>query len=577
MGVNAQTFQFLLSQVRASGVVLSGGKVYFYAAGTQNLKTVWLDRGKTTEAANPYTLDANGTAQVFGDGLYDVVIKDASNVTKYEWENISIRDISGNVYDVADYASLAAAVASIGSTPATLQYATDQTTTANLVIPANVELLPLNGAKINHGAFTISYTGSTARWPLAQVFNGTGMVSGIHEAWADWFGDYSATVAPIQKAINSCNVVKLSKGFVPNVGLYVDKSKFTLKANKVAIDMSAAAFPFISLGVTEAGAISSSTTLDITIEDLTISSSVQYGIAGSHGVRFGRTAQAALVRPSIYGVQYGISSMTKDYSLGAVIENPDIRGNEYGIYDALGAFQGGSVIGGRIESNKFNGVYTKTDNWTISGTIIEGNGQGGTTIEDKAEIWAGQSAAITLNNVYSETIHSAQPIIYVPVGVAATQVHILGGFYYGKSGETLGVLIHSANATVEQFYSVAGANIRNMSKIVNVVTPNLGIYANLNIDDRTSTMDPANGLAGCTYVIWSKNKGFQANSFGSTSNYVNGVFATYLFARDFAHFQPVDPTTTTITNGSVFVDSTNANKLSYRDYSGVLHTITMSP
>lgn len=229
MGVNAQTFQFLLSQVRASGVVLSGGKVYFYAAGTQNLKTVWLDRGKTTEAANPYTLDANGTAQVFGDGLYDVVIKDASNVTKYEWENISVRDISGNVYDVADYASLSAAVTAIGSTPATLQYATDQTLVANLAIPANIELLPLNGAVINHGAYTVSYAGSTARWPDAKVFDGTGTVSGLTEVRVSWFGmkpdydfasDTGTDCAPIWAKIMSTG----AKTVRAKVGRYVFRS-----------------------------------------------------------------------------------------------------------------------------------------------------------------------------------------------------------------------------------------------------------------------------------------------------------------------------------------------------------------
>lgn len=202
--VKAQSIQFLLSQVRNTSGPLSGGKVYFYAAGTSTLKTVWLDRSKTTAAANPYTLDSNGTAQLYGDGVYKIIIKTSAGVTVYNRDNQSFRDISGLVYDVADYASLAAAVASIGSTKATLQYATDQTLTANLSIPATLELMPQNGAKIIHAAYTISYAGSTERWDDSQKFDGTGAVtlSGSAVTKAKWF--YPATGSPalaIQKAV----------------------------------------------------------------------------------------------------------------------------------------------------------------------------------------------------------------------------------------------------------------------------------------------------------------------------------------------------------------------------------------
>lgn len=185
----AQSISFLLSQVRASGVALSGGKVDFYeAGGTTTRKTVWIDRNKATPAANPYTLDSNGTAQLYGDGLYRIVIKDSAGVTKYDRDNISIKDVSNLAYDVADYASLAAAVASIGSTSATLQYSTDQTLAANLIIPATLELMPLNGAKIIHSTYTVTVNSSTALWPRHQIFNGTGAVtinnaSAIYTAW----------------------------------------------------------------------------------------------------------------------------------------------------------------------------------------------------------------------------------------------------------------------------------------------------------------------------------------------------------------------------------------------------------
>jgi len=221
MAINAQSIQFLLSQVRRAAGSLEDGTVTAYAAGTSNLKTIWLDRGKQTVAANPYTLDANGTAQLFGDGLYRFVIKSDSGVTVYDRDYISIRDAASLAYDAADYASLAAAVSAIGSTNATLQFGTDQTVTSNLTIPANIELVPTNGAKINHTTYTISYAGSNSRWPSTQIFNGTGAVSGIDVVRPEYFGakannstDCWAAFQATARSITASGggTVKLSKG-----------------------------------------------------------------------------------------------------------------------------------------------------------------------------------------------------------------------------------------------------------------------------------------------------------------------------------------------------------------------------
>jgi len=84
----ASQFDFLLAQVRTSTTALTGGKVYFYAAGTTTAQNIWLDRNQVTLAANPYTLDANGTAQLYGAGMYRIVIKDNMGVTKFDRDNI---------------------------------------------------------------------------------------------------------------------------------------------------------------------------------------------------------------------------------------------------------------------------------------------------------------------------------------------------------------------------------------------------------------------------------------------------------------------------------------------------------
>ncbi len=84
----ATQFDFLLSQVRTSTTALIGGKVYFYSPGTTTAKSIWLDRNQGTLAANPYTLDSNGTAQLFGAGVYRIVIKDSAGVTKFDRDGI---------------------------------------------------------------------------------------------------------------------------------------------------------------------------------------------------------------------------------------------------------------------------------------------------------------------------------------------------------------------------------------------------------------------------------------------------------------------------------------------------------
>jgi hypothetical protein len=238
---NAQSIQFLLSQVRNASGSLAGGKVYAYATGTTTPKTIWLDRGKVTPAANPYTLDSNGTAQLFGDGLYHFVIKTSAGVTVYDRDGISIKDASGLAFDVADYASLAAAVTALGSTPATLQYSTDQTLAANLVIPATLELMPLNGAVINHGAYTISYAGSTARWPVTQIFNGTGAVtlSNSKDAFPEWWGAKADGTTDSATAINACIASVQATQHRPVVrfmpGIYVIGSTITVTADDVTL------------------------------------------------------------------------------------------------------------------------------------------------------------------------------------------------------------------------------------------------------------------------------------------------------------------------------------------------------
>jgi len=235
----AQVFQTLLSQQEATGAVLSGGKAYFYASGTSNLATVYTDRNMGTPAANPVTLSADGTAAVFGNGQYDVKITTSAGAQKFYWYGVSLIDaasaiandprISG-VYDLANYASLPAAVAAIGSTRATLRHGTDLTLSADLTIPANIELQQYNGAIITIASTkTLTINGPFSAG-ISQVFAGSGAVVGLKEARPEWFGTGATALAKAFASAMTGNIILTSGDYsIDNSAGYFTVTSFTGK------------------------------------------------------------------------------------------------------------------------------------------------------------------------------------------------------------------------------------------------------------------------------------------------------------------------------------------------------------
>lgn len=81
MGATAPWF---FEQFRAfNGSMLSGGKLYFFVAGSTVIpKKVYADYGLTTELTQPLVLDGSGTAPEYfmEPGLYKIVLRDSSTV-----------------------------------------------------------------------------------------------------------------------------------------------------------------------------------------------------------------------------------------------------------------------------------------------------------------------------------------------------------------------------------------------------------------------------------------------------------------------------------------------------------------
>jgi hypothetical protein len=109
----ATTFpiQFLLSSVQAAGVVLAAGQVYFYSPGTTLMTGISVYTEPTDDiahiASNPFTLDANGTAQLYIKGSVRIVIKSSDLVTKFDYDNLIFSD-TGTFFkgDIADDTTL---------------------------------------------------------------------------------------------------------------------------------------------------------------------------------------------------------------------------------------------------------------------------------------------------------------------------------------------------------------------------------------------------------------------------------------------------------------------------------------
>jgi hypothetical protein len=133
MATKAQIFFPALSGLRFDGAALALGLVYFYEPGTTTDRAVYINRNKSSTAANPYTLDANGQAEIFLDGVYDILVKTAAGVTKATWEGYegSSTDSALNVLEEVSTAD-GDVVKTLPTTTSIAQYA-KSTADANVV------------------------------------------------------------------------------------------------------------------------------------------------------------------------------------------------------------------------------------------------------------------------------------------------------------------------------------------------------------------------------------------------------------------------------------------------------------
>jgi len=96
----------------ATGDALSGGYVYTYVPSTTTPKTTWQDSGQVTPNSNPITLDAAGSALIYGAGSYQLTVTDSlgNNIAAYSGLTM---DTLGGVATVSTIAALRALATSV--------------------------------------------------------------------------------------------------------------------------------------------------------------------------------------------------------------------------------------------------------------------------------------------------------------------------------------------------------------------------------------------------------------------------------------------------------------------------------
>lgn len=175
---------------------------------------------------------------------FDAVVWFAGDVSP---QGVKVQGRSYPALAVADHAnpatpgSLAALLASVGSTPAVIEFignTTYQITGADLTVPANVALRFQPGAVLSVASGrTLTINGHIEAGPW-QIFSGSGTIGGLREARPEWFGavpDGSTDcTAALQKAFASLadtsGIINLSAGqYVLSSTVTVGKNGWTLK------------------------------------------------------------------------------------------------------------------------------------------------------------------------------------------------------------------------------------------------------------------------------------------------------------------------------------------------------------
>lgn len=553
MAQKGAIFEFLLNQQRVATGSLAGGYAHFYEVGGTTPKAIWLDRDKATPAANPYQLDANGTAQLYGDGLYRIVIKDSESVTRYDRDNMRFTDLisSGVELNAADYASLAAAVAAIGSTVATLVVSTPQTVTDNLTTPVTLSLRVLNTGVITIASGKVL----TINGPFlasGQVFDGSGTVAGLKEVKPEYFVTNTAPgttdmTAAIQKSINMRVpvVLDLTKylvtdtlNFYPGTTLIGQNKEPGRPGNPVE---SRTRIIFSPSSAKNLFNMYTNTDGEVYQYKPSISGIDVTGNANAQYALFGRFADGVFNNILIDGFQIGIyleeTMLNKFYNIN--IYNTTVAGIQTGeSFNTSASFYSvyiGSGVWGAILKNALG--------FTFTNCVFESLSTGG------INAYRGFGTVDIIGGYAEDVPNSAAGTNYGMFYVANTtavasngmRFKVLGGKWHGSNGTVYGSFLD-----VKYLSTTSGAADR-----VTILGANYGRYTNGIKVDATYTTSNAVFVAG--------------NSSESISNQIVGDSTPDVTTNGYRVYGFVETSSGSISTSEVRATNATATSLTIRD------------
>ena len=184
----AKQVDFLVSGVvDASGNQLNAGRVYFYETDGVTLKTIWEDGNKAEASPNPVTLSTVGTASIYADGTYDIVVRDSDDNTIRSHPDITYKvegSVTDSFIDAEDFgtgddanAISLAITSAAGSDRTILLRPKSWDIDADLTVPSNINLKLEFGAYCTIAAAQTLTINGTIESPLYNIFRGSGTVT----------------------------------------------------------------------------------------------------------------------------------------------------------------------------------------------------------------------------------------------------------------------------------------------------------------------------------------------------------------------------------------------------------------
>jgi hypothetical protein len=407
-----------------NGNPLLGGKVYTYEAGTTTLKDTFTDRAMTVPSTNPIILDSEGRRLRFGNGIYKLIVNASDDSLIFTRDNLTYINPGGGTgsVDVADYASLNAAITAIGSTEADLLISGSTGVVNSVTVPENIRLNIVKGGSIDLNQFTVTINGAMDA-VIDTIFTDLGSVaigSEVGIIYPQWWGavvnDGSDDLTAIQNAVAASS----------NVPIFLTRGRWELSAaldlgnNDIlrGSDRGTTVIEYNGIG----NAISSKDNDSITVSDLTLLNQA----TGTSAIYLEDSTNISLERLIINATAaqpWTIGGVSISNSTGLTIYDSSIKFTNNGIY----AYNNSSDL--HTFASTFTNLSTGAFIWNSSAVSFHGakfqnmstlyngisNGTGvkigNTTANTEGEVACYGCAFVNAANAYLDTLVGGNKIL----------------------------------------------------------------------------------------------------------------------------------------------------------------------